>query len=275
LVHERFVDHEPLATSYDATVPPVAAKDSPQTVAEHGDDERKRAVGIPAAMSGSVDWMPHGGRNSHQSGADTASQSSGMEPETAVDSKTPNMSPIRSEIVEKAAESGTADSRPQMTFKQPATQAAHDGDADAGATRDRVDPNRQRRKRSTTVGGRSTTTGEQSTTASKRSTAAGRSVAGPAESESPSGRRGHATTDSDPFESVDRPPTQPEPNTDQNPSRRHHRRQDTDRQSGGRGLDGSLGAESLAYDADVDRVVETLYRRLERKLRIERERTGF
>jgi hypothetical protein len=155
-----------------------------------------------------------------------------------------------------------------MTFKQLATQAARDGDADAGATRDRVDPNRQRRKRSTT-------TGEQSTTVGGRSTAAGRSAADSAESQSPSGRRGHATADSDPFESVDRPPTQLEPNTDQNPSRRPHRLQNTDRQSGRRGLDGSLGAESLAYDADVDRVVETLYRRLERKLRIERERTGF
>jgi len=31
----------------------------------------------------------------------------------------------------------------------------------------------------------------------------------------------------------------------------------------------------LAYDADVDRLVETLYRRLERRVRIERERTGF
>jgi len=51
-------------------------------------------------------------------------------------------------------------------------------------------------------------------------------------------------------------------------------RRTTGRQSRG-GFDDSLSGASLAYDADVDRVVETLYRRLERKLRIERERTGF
>ena len=34
-------------------------------------------------------------------------------------------------------------------------------------------------------------------------------------------------------------------------------------------------AGSLSYDSDVDRLVETLYRRLERKLRIERERKGL
>ena len=36
----------------------------------------------------------------------------------------------------------------------------------------------------------------------------------------------------------------------------------------------SSPAESLSYDADVDRLVETLYRRLERRVRIERERRG-
>ncbi len=41
-----------------------------------------------------------------------------------------------------------------------------------------------------------------------------------------------------------------------------------------RQLEGST-VRSLSYDADVDRLVETLYRRLERKLRIERERKGL
>ncbi|PSQ19187.1 hypothetical protein BRD00_02785 [Halobacteriales archaeon QS_8_69_26] len=35
------------------------------------------------------------------------------------------------------------------------------------------------------------------------------------------------------------------------------------------------GPELLAYDADVDRVVDRLYRELERKMRIERERRGL
>ena len=38
---------------------------------------------------------------------------------------------------------------------------------------------------------------------------------------------------------------------------------------------GGTAVGSLSYDADVDRLVETLYRRLERKLRIERERKGL
>lgn len=37
----------------------------------------------------------------------------------------------------------------------------------------------------------------------------------------------------------------------------------------------SQPVRSLSYDADVDRLVETLYRRFERKLRIERERRGL
>jgi hypothetical protein len=35
------------------------------------------------------------------------------------------------------------------------------------------------------------------------------------------------------------------------------------------------GSETLSMDADVDRVVDVLYRRLERKLRIERQRKGL
>lgn len=259
-VHEQFVDREQIASSYDATVLSVAAMDGPQPVAEQSNDGRRPAVGTSTATSGGVDWLAYSGQNAHESGSETASRSGKLESGTAVDSKAPNMTSSRSGTVERAAEAGTAD-RPQMTFKQSATQAAHDGDGNAGATGGRVDPNRQRRKRSTTAG--------------ERSTAAGRSAVGRAEPQSASDRRGHATADSDPFEPVDRPTNHLESNTDRTPNRRHHRREDTDRQSDRRGLDGSLGAESLAYDADVDRVVETLYRRLERKLRIERERTGF
>ncbi|WP_139173461.1 hypothetical protein [Natrialba sp. SSL1] len=35
------------------------------------------------------------------------------------------------------------------------------------------------------------------------------------------------------------------------------------------------GEESVQFDADVDRIVERLYRRLDRKQRIERERRGL
>ena len=80
---------------------------------------------------------------------------------------------------------------------------------------------------------------------------------------------------SDPFEPVDRPDRKPTPTTDQRsigPSTGSQA--DPDRRSHG-GVGDSISDASLAYDADVDRVVETLYRRLERKLRIERERTGF
>ncbi|ATW88962.1 hypothetical protein halTADL_2215 [Halohasta litchfieldiae] len=256
-IHERSVDRTRMSTSYDATVLSVAAMDSHPRVADQDDDRRHRAGGTTATVSGGVDWTAHSGRNSQhsqQSTAATATRPGETESETAIDSMAPKMVPARSGTATRGAKSNTTDGRPQMTFKQSSRQTAHDGDADAGdSAKRRVDSPRQRPERSSAGGG----------------------VAGRADPQPASTRRDETMAESEPFNSVDRPDHQPKSKTDQTPNRRHHHRQDTDRQSDRSGLDGSLGAESLAYDADVDRVVETLYRRLERKLRIERERTGF
>ena len=41
------------------------------------------------------------------------------------------------------------------------------------------------------------------------------------------------------------------------------------------GIDAQLGDQSLQLNADVDRLVDVLYRKLERKRRVERQRRGF
>ena len=152
------------------------------------------------------------------------------------------------------AESGDRNGRPQLTFKKPrgqrGSEAAHE------VAEGRVGSNhRHQRKRS----------------AESDAAATGREVSQPR-----SAHQDRATTQSGPFDPVDRPDRQSDPTTDRtSPGRSSDARQDVDRQPRGGGFDDPINGASLAYNADVDRVVETLYRRLERKLRIERERTGF
>ncbi len=87
----------------------------------------------------------------------------------------------------------------------------------------------------------------------------------------------------DPFGAVERADSQPANGQPQGASgfgqqgNRRRRPRDgsqTERTSHRQDTQLSASEGSLSYDADVDRLVETLYRRLERKLRIERERRG-
>ncbi len=154
----------------------------------------------------------------------------------------------------RAATDGSSreNSRPQLTFKKPLSQRGSESDHDAAGSRGTAD-HRHRRGQSTATDGRA---GSQETPQPR------------------SDRHDRTTSRSDPFEPVERPDRQPTPPTDQESVRSAAARRDPDRRSHD-GLGDSISGASLAYDADVDRVVETLYRRLERKLRIERERTGF
>ncbi|WP_226483049.1 hypothetical protein [Natrinema amylolyticum] len=72
--------------------------------------------------------------------------------------------------------------------------------------------------------------------------------------------------------SADRPERSPDRRSE--PARGHA--PDSDRHSRNRfdGVDLSSGADPR-FDADVDRAVQELYRKLERKIRVERERRGL
>ncbi|WP_141464702.1 hypothetical protein [Salinadaptatus halalkaliphilus] len=61
---------------------------------------------------------------------------------------------------------------------------------------------------------------------------------------------------------------------DHGPTRSNHAQANDRSRSGGERIDIPFPDESLRYEADVDRVVERLYRKLERRERIERERRG-
>ena len=70
-------------------------------------------------------------------------------------------------------------------------------------------------------------------------------------------------------------PTETPPGGDRAGRDRTNQSRRPDRVAGGGDVSLPEGSETLSMDADVDRVVDVLYRRLERKLRIERQRKGL
>lgn len=160
---------------------------------------------------------------------------------------------------------GSAPNRPRMTVERSSTATRGSRDSHESHTAERPAAT-QRRDRPKTGGSTGRTSRQSRSTPTERETT-------PVERGTIQPER--ETPESDPFETVERPDRQTERRNDHRSRRRTTGEQHgRDRQAGREGID-LTGSESLAYDADVDRLVETLYRRFERKLRIERERTGF
>jgi len=235
------VDREPSDIGYDASVLSVAA--APRTDAESSDHGRRPDDTTGDRSRVDVRRRPRSVRSS------SLTHATGAESSTATESESPNTGRKQPPTDESDGET----SRPRLTFKNPPSQRGSDAAHDTAGGRGTTDRH-HRRERSAATDARA---GSQEMTQPQ------------------SDRQGRTTRRSDPFEPVDRPDRQPTPTTDQESvGQSADTRQDTGRRSHD-GLGDSISGASLAYDADVDRVVETLYRRLERKLRIERERTGF
>ena len=239
---------DPIGAGYDASVLSVAT--APRTDAEPSDSGRR-----PDGTGGST--RVSSGRQPRRTRSSTATHAS---EEASAASAEPGGSNSDQRRIEPD-EPGDRDSRPRLTFKKPSHQRVPESAHGAATGREGADRH-HRREQSTAT----------SATATSRENTRPRSE-----------HRDRATTRLGPFDPVEQPDRQPGPTTDKQPDlptdqqsvgRSTDARRNTGRQPRG-GFDDPLSGASLAYDADVDRVVETLYRRLERKLRIERERTGF
>ena len=235
------VDREPSDTDYDASVLSVAAASRTDTGASDPGRRPDDTTGDPSRVD--VRRRLRSVRSWPLTHATEAESSAATEP------RSPNAGRKQPPTDESDGETV----RPRLTFKNPPSQRESQAVHDAAGGRGTADRHHRR---------------ERSTAADAR--------AGRRETPHPqSDRQDRTARRSDPFEPVDRPDRQPTPTPDrESVGRSADARGDTGRRSHGEVGDSISGA-SLAYDADVDRVVETLYRRLERKLRIERERTGF
>ncbi|WP_253738347.1 hypothetical protein [Halohasta salina] len=269
------------------SVPPLrmASSDSAAEATVYRSAERATADRDPTVLSvadsheSTADADADGPTTDRSAAGRTVDATPPMEPAATGEQPRPASGAPTAASPTDAAEDGSTRQRPRLTFERSPARQPVDRDREAGWDRRRsAGRSRQRSPNGRSPADRSPAD-RSADPAVDGSPSRGDRLAGgsppPGDrtSDGPPTENDRSAAGSDPFGAVQRPESRPSTESARQPERATDRRA-ADRAAGRSGA-GLPGAESLAYDADVDRLVETLYRRLERRVRIERERTGF